>query len=59
MVGEPARELDDLERTGDFASCIGEHLAVLRRDRSREIRAMPIDELAESEQHLGTLRERG
>ena len=59
MVGEPARELDDLERAGDLARRVGQHLPVLGGDRGAEIGPMPIDELTKSEQHLAALRERG
>ena len=58
MIGEPTRELDDFERASDLACGVGQHLAVLGGDRSAEIGAVAIDELAETEQHLGTLRER-
>ena len=57
MVGKPARELDDFERSSDLAGRVGQHLAVLRGDRCAEVGAMTVDELAEAEQDLRALRE--
>ena len=59
VVRQPARELDDFDCTRHLAACVGEHLAVLGRDGGGEIGPMPVDELAEAEEHLGPLRQRG
>ena len=58
QLRDAAGELDVLETAGDLAHRIREHLAVLGGDERGDLLAVRVDQLAESEHHLGTLRQR-
>ena len=58
-LGDPARELDDLDAPGDRAAGVFEGLAVLGRAQGGELVAMRLDEVAVAEQDARTLRGRG
>ncbi len=59
QVRDAAGELDDLEAAGDLAERVGEHLAVLGGDDRGQLALALVEQLAEAEQHLGALGQRG
>ena len=48
---DAAREFDDLHAADDFALGVGQHLAMLGRDDRRQLVHVPLEKLAELEQH--------
>ena len=56
QVGDPARELDYLDPACDFAARVGEYLAVLARDDSRQLIDVRIEQRFESEQDTRALQ---
>ena len=58
QVWEAAAELDHLEPARHLAHRVRQHLAVLARQELRDLLALLVEELADREEHLGTLRER-
>ena len=58
QAGDPAGELHVLEAALHLAHRVGEHLAVLRRDRGRDLGLPVVQQLADLEHRLGALGER-
>jgi hypothetical protein len=58
QVGHATGELDVLEAAANLALGVGEHLAVLGGDERRDLLAVPVDEFAQVEEHLGPLGQR-
>ena len=59
QVRDAAGELDDLLAAGHLAERVGQHLAVLGGDDRRQLALAGVQQLAEREQDLGPLGQRG
>ena len=59
QVRDPGRELDVLLAAGDLAHRVGQDLAVLLGDQPADVLAVLVDRLADPEQDVGALAERG
>jgi hypothetical protein len=59
QVRDAAGELGDLEPAGDLADRVGDDLAVLGGDELGDLGLALVEQLAETEEHLGALGQRG